>query len=455
MNLFFALLIFIASVGGGLFGYDTGVVSGAMIQIKSSDSDVDGMDLSNVWQETVVSVTTVGAAFGSALCGVLNDSRGRRFVSLLSASIFVGACLLMALSPNLTWLIVGRGLIGVAVGFAATTVPMYIAEIAPPESRGKLVTVNNISIVGGQVLASLIACGLDVAKTPRGWRYMLGAGAIPGAVMFIGFLFLPESPRWLVSKGHIEAARSCLLKVRDGSEDAADAELKELVQSLAAEKSSFTLRELWHDKPVLRALAVGCMLQLLQQLIGINTIMYYSASILQSSDGSDSDLPPWAHKNVMATCLSGAVSSAQMAGCIIGMFLIDRFGRRTLTLGSLTGVVIFLSALGGVFVGESNQVFASIAMCAYLLSFGIGMAAIPWVVNSEIYPLYARATCISIATTVNWCCSFAISFTFLTLSEAISTNRSKPKDHPDSAFWLYAVFGLFGLVFVYKYMPGM
>eukprot|EP01060_Flectonema_neradi_P007955 TRINITY_DN1566_c1_g1_i1.p1 TRINITY_DN1566_c1_g1~~TRINITY_DN1566_c1_g1_i1.p1 ORF type:complete len:491 (+),score=83.50 TRINITY_DN1566_c1_g1_i1:91-1563(+) len=452
MNLFFAVLIFIASVGGGLFGYDTGVVSGAMIQIKSDDSDVDGMNLSSLWQETVVSVTTIGAALGSALCAKLNDSRGRKFVSLLSAAIFVGACILMGLSPNLTFLIIGRGWVGIAVGFAATTVPMYIAEVAPPESRGKLVTVNNVSIVGGQVFASLVACTLDVSKTPSGWRYMLGAGAIPGAIMFIGFLFLPESPRWLVSKGRVEDARACLTKIRNDDDDI-DSELKELIQSLAEERSNFSLRDLWNDKVVMRALFVGCNLQLLQQLTGINTLMYYSASILQSSDDSNSNLPPWDHKNVLATCLSGAVSFAQMVGCIIGMFLIDKYGRRTLTLSSLAGVIFFLIALGAVFVGESNQTMASIAMCAYLLSFGIGMAAIPWVFNSEIYPLYARATCISVATTVNWCSSFAISFTFLTLSEAISTNRDKPKDHPDGAFWLYALFGIIGFVYLYKYMP--
>eukprot|EP01064_Diplonema_japonicum_P029444 TRINITY_DN477_c1_g2_i1.p1 TRINITY_DN477_c1_g2~~TRINITY_DN477_c1_g2_i1.p1 ORF type:complete len:501 (+),score=107.86 TRINITY_DN477_c1_g2_i1:47-1504(+) len=453
MDCFFAMLIFIASVGGALFGYDTGVVSGAMIQIKSDSDqypDVGGMNLSNIWQEAVVAITTLGAALGSMMCGYLNDKYGRRWVCILAGALFVGSCVLMALTPNLTWLLIGRGLVGVAVGFAATTVPMYIAEVAPKETRGKLITVNNVSIVGGQVIASLVACYVGGMKYHDGWRYMLAAGAVPGVILFIGFIFLPESPRWLMAHDRADDAKACLLKIRKNCD--IEEELNDLRESLQSSEGNTTWSDIFNDRGIVRALKVGCGLQLLQQLIGINTIMYYSATILQSSSNSN-DLSPWDSKNITATCLSAAVSFAQMVGCICGMFLIDKYGRKTLVLWSLFGCVVFLIALGGAFVTTITQALPAIAMCCYLLCFGLGMAAIPWVFNAEIYPLQARAKCVALATCVNWMSSFVISFTFLSLSEAISTDRSDAKNHPDGAFWLYSVFGMLGYVYLKKNMP--
>ena len=454
MNGFMYVLVFIASVGGALFGYDTGVVSGAMVQIQSDKREypvVDGLNLSSLYHEFVVSATTAGAALGCVLCGRLNNTLGRRMVNLIAAALFVISCAVMALSPDLSVLIVGRTLVGIAIGFAATTVPMYIAEVSPPEMRGRLITVNNTCIVGGQVVASLVACAFDVAKTPHGWRYMLAIGGAPGFIMFVGFLFLPESPRWLVSKGKIDEARACLLKIRD--EDIED-ELAEMIASIQQEDQGFGWSELMRDKPVQRALILGSGLQALQQLSGINTLMYYSSTILQNSNGNN-DLSPFDHKNVIAICLSAVVAFAQMVGNFLGMLIIDRVGRKSLLLSSLAGCVLTLGALGGIFVISPSQGLAAGVMCGYLLVFGMGMAPIPWVLNAEIYPLYARSFCISFSTCVNWLSSFVVSVTFLTVSEAMSTNRDKPKDHPDTVFWLYGVFCLVGFFVLKKYMPGM
>eukprot|EP01061_Rhynchopus_euleeides_P020215 TRINITY_DN32954_c0_g1_i1.p1 TRINITY_DN32954_c0_g1~~TRINITY_DN32954_c0_g1_i1.p1 ORF type:complete len:520 (+),score=195.52 TRINITY_DN32954_c0_g1_i1:93-1562(+) len=452
MNAFMCFLIFIASVGGALFGYDTGVVSGAMIQIKSDSRvypDVDGMNLNNIWQEIVVSATTAGAAIGCVLCGRLNQTLGRRKVNLTAAALFVISCAMMAAAPSIALLVVGRTLVGVAIGFAATTVPMYIAEMSEPDDRGRLITINNVSIVGGQVIAALVACSFDVAKTPHGWRYMLAIGGAPGVVMFVGFLFLPESPRWLVSRGRIEEARTCLAKIRHGD---FTRELQEMVDTIEEEESSFGFSELMKDKPVLRALTMGAFLQVMQQLAGINTLMYYSATILQNSGGND-DLSPFDHKNIVATCLSSAVAFAQMVGNVIGMFLIDRVGRRSLALFSLGGCVVTLGALGGIFVMSPSEALAAGSMCAYLVVFGMGMAPIPWVFNAEVYPLYARSFCIAFTTFVNWVSSFAVSMTFLTVAEALSTNRDKPKDHPDGVFWMLSFFCVLGFVVLHRYMP--
>ncbi|KAJ9460811.1 Inositol transporter 1 [Diplonema papillatum] len=458
--MFLYTLIGIASIGGILFGYDTGIVSGAMIQIKSDPHlypKVGGFDLSEVMQEAVISITTVGAAVGSIASGPLNNRFGRKGVNMIAAAAFVPSCVAMAAAGTVAVLLVGRFAVGVAIGFAATTVPLYIAEAAPPESRGRLVTLNSICIVGGQVAASLVACAHDVCKTEYGWRWMLGWGAVPGVIMFFGFLLLPESPRWLASKDKVDLARACLQKIRPGRDAGSiESELHDIQAAVAEELSAAgtSFCTILSEKHILRALLLGCGLQCLQQITGINTVMYYTATILQSSDEA-TDLSPFDEKNVSATCLSAVVAFSQMVGVIIGMFLIDRFGRKQLLLASLAGVIVFLLVLGGVFVKTFpfTKALAAVSMCCYLLSFGTGMAAIPWVFNSEVYPLYARARCVGLATCVNWMSSFAISASFLSLSTALSTDRSHPREHPDTVFWLYAFFGVVGYVLLHKYMP--
>eukprot|EP01065_Artemidia_motanka_P027928 TRINITY_DN33121_c0_g1_i1.p1 TRINITY_DN33121_c0_g1~~TRINITY_DN33121_c0_g1_i1.p1 ORF type:complete len:534 (+),score=105.63 TRINITY_DN33121_c0_g1_i1:89-1690(+) len=465
---FLYLLTGIASIGGALFGYDTGVVSGAMIQIKSDGDvykEVGGFDLSSVDQELVVSMTIAGAAVGSLMSSPLNDNLGRRPVNILASVIFTAACVVMGVAPNLAVLVVGRTLVGVAVGFAATTVPMYIAESAPAQYRGQLVTVNNISIVLGQVAASLVDCALGEAKTPKGWRYMLGLGGVPAVVMFFGFwLILPESPRWLVQQGRIEDAADCLAKLRGRSNN--DRELRKIQSAVLADKDngSQSLGEMLSRRPVRRALVLGCGLQLLQQLVGINTLMYYSATILQSSDAGSGLAPadpkrdPWDSSNNEAICLSAATAAAQAVGCVIGMILVDRFGRRLLTLCSLAAVVVTLAILGLAFYGvpshgDTSFPLAIGAMCMYLLAFGCGMSPMPWLVNAEIYPLDVRATCIAISTCVNWVSNFVVAFTFLDLAKAVSTDRENPKDHPDGAFFIYGCIGILGWIWLFFTMP--
>eukprot|EP01063_Lacrimia_lanifica_P011798 TRINITY_DN18494_c0_g2_i1.p1 TRINITY_DN18494_c0_g2~~TRINITY_DN18494_c0_g2_i1.p1 ORF type:complete len:513 (+),score=219.31 TRINITY_DN18494_c0_g2_i1:63-1541(+) len=456
MEWFLAMLVCIASVGGALFGYDTGVVSGAMIQIKTNATAypaIGGLALDDFWQEAVVSVTPIAAAASCLLCPALNDRMGRRTVNMLAAFLFVVSCVMMALADCLAWLVVGRGLAGVAIGFAATTVPMYIAEVSPSHLRGKLVMVNNICIVGGQVLASLVACAFEVYETGQGWRYMLGIGGAPGVVMFVGFIYLPESPRWLLLRGRRADAAASLRRIRgEATDKEVEEELTAIATSIAAEPDRVSWGGVFKDKTVVAALKIGCFLQFLQQFIGINTLMYYSATILQSSENSG-DLSPFDHKNVVATCLSAAVAFSQMVGNFMGVYAVDRYGRATLAKISLLGVALCLGGLGATFTTEMGSALPTVFMCLYLMAFGVGMSPIPWVFNAEVYPLYARATCVSLATFVNWMATFAVSFTFLSLSEATSTDRSNPKDHPDTIFWMYGVVALIGYAVVSKYMP--
>jgi len=215
---------------------------------------------------------------------------------------------------------------------------------------------------------------------------------------------------------------------------------------------SAPLWEMLREPGVLRALRLGCFLQAFQQLAGINTLMYYSATILQAGSQS-SDLSPCDSKNVEAICLSAAVAFAQLVGNVAGMFLVDSFGRRTLLLWSTAGVSVCLVLLGLCFYGEGQSNLAVWAMVAYLVVFGVGLSPMPWTVNSEIYPLRVRSTAVSISTGVNWVANYIVSATFLTISTALSTDADDGKDHPDGAFWLYAAITAVGWVWLYCYMP--
>ena len=208
-RMFLYYLAVLASVGGMLFGYDTGVISGVMIQLRSDPDKfggVGGMNLTDFEQEMVVGIATAGAIVGSILSSLTNKSYGRRLTIMGSSVAFVLGAVVMSIAPNVEILLIGRLIVGISVGFASHTVPMYLAEVSPDDVRGLLVSLNNVSIVAGQVLASLVDCGFGLGKVEDGWRYMLGLGGVPGIVLFFGFVFLPASPRWLLSQDLREEA---------------------------------------------------------------------------------------------------------------------------------------------------------------------------------------------------------------------------------------------------------
>ncbi len=495
-------LVAVASVGGLLFGYDTGVVSGAMILI------VPALHLSANQHEAIVSSTTGFAALGALCSGSLNRRCGRRPVLIWSAIIFTAGAVVMALCGSFLGLLAGRCIVGVAIGLASTTVPLYLAELAPASVRGRLVATNNACIVFGQVVAA-VTDGFFSADHESGWRWMLGLGGVPSALQLVGLLFLPESPRWLLGRGRAEQARAVLRKLREGgsavdviqsAEDLdaeVEAEVDEIISSLGAERgvqssarsappiasaaataaeapvgapSRVSFADLW---AVRRQLRLGVGLATLQQLVGINTIMYYSASILKDARLGSDELVIW---------LAAPVAAAQLVGCLLGMHLIDRVGRRSLVLFSLAGVALSLALEGVAFgLGEwycplpppsappppaaqitagTGQVglgapmpeglcdakgwVALLGMVTYLLCFGVGMAPIPWTVNAEIYPNPVRSTCMAISTGCNWAANLLISATFLNLQDAITT---------PGTFWLYGGVAVCGAAWLCLSMP--
>eukprot|EP00429_Kryptoperidinium_foliaceum_P054272 CAMPEP_0176094952 /NCGR_PEP_ID=MMETSP0120_2-20121206/47587_1 /TAXON_ID=160619 /ORGANISM="Kryptoperidinium foliaceum, Strain CCMP 1326" /LENGTH=601 /DNA_ID=CAMNT_0017428907 /DNA_START=52 /DNA_END=1857 /DNA_ORIENTATION=- len=383
-------LTFMAALGGFLFGYDTGVISGAMLPMRRA------FNLSSSQQEMIVSVTVFTAFLSSLAGGSLNHMFGRRTCILLAAAIFTGGSLILGFAINYTMLVLGRCILGVGIGIASLTTPVYIAEVAVPRMRGQLVTVNTLMITFGQFFAGMVDGVFDKYFPVEGWRFMLGLAAVPSLFMWVGFMSLPESPRWLAGRGRSKEAMQVLYSLRETEHDA-EIELQEIVGALpqyqsddsghstshgsygslesqdneSGSEDSDSLAESIHDQgvvsrcfemlahaPTRRALILGCGLMAVQQCSGINTVMYYAASIYEMSG----------FEELTAVWLSGFTALAQVVGIAASIYLVDRVGRRTLVLTSLGFVAISLMGLATSFYMSrisSGVVTHSHPLCEY------------------------------------------------------------------------------------------
>ncbi len=322
--MYITLIAAVAAVGGLLFGFDTGVIAGAMLFI------VPEFHLGPAEQGLVVSAVTFGALFGALIGGASSDTIGRRWTNIAAGLSFVAGSIFSALAPNVEVLIASRVLIGLAIGLTSVAAPMYIAELSPPRNRGKLVSLFQLAITIG-ILVSYI---VDRALAPdHAWRWMLGLAFVPGALLVIGMIAMPESPRWLLKTGAEKAARHALSLVR--SPDEIEAEVKEIHEDLEHNRPAA-----WSEllMPGLRpALIVGVGLAVLQQVTGINTIIYYAPQIFQKA-GLDS-----ATTALAATAGIGVVN---VLSTLIAIWLVDRVGRKPLLLAGLVGMTLSLAALG-------------------------------------------------------------------------------------------------------------
>ncbi len=321
-------LTVVSALGGFLFGYDSGVVSGAMLKIK------EDMELGPWQEETVVSATIAGAIIGSIIGGSLNDLVGRKPVIAAAAATFTVGAAMLGFAGSFGMLTVGRVVVGIGIGLASITTPVYIAEAAPSSMRGQLVTVNTLLITIGQFVAGLVDGAF--ANVSQGWRWMLGLSGVPSLLMLIGVLPLPESPRWLLGRGRVEETTAVLQRLR-GKIDVFD-EVESISNTISSNhhQQPASLREMLYVPPLRRALTVGCGVQLLQQLVGINIVMYYAAEIYSKAGFPDT----------AAIWLSALSPLSQSIGCFVSMCLIERRGRRTLLLFSCVGVFFCLSVVG-------------------------------------------------------------------------------------------------------------
>jgi sugar porter (SP) family MFS transporter len=391
----------ITALGGLLFGYDTGVVSGALLFLKN---DFGG--LSSFEQELVTSLLLVGAAVGALFAGRIADRVGRRLTVLGTALIFIVGVLLAAFTPTFPVLLVARIVIGLAVGAASMVVPLYIGEVAPPRIRGALVSMNQLAITSGILVSYLADYWLADTKS---WRLMFGLAAIPAVLLFAGMVFQAESPHWLVMRGRDAEARRVLSRLRAPEE--IEPEIAEVHR--VAELEQLRTRDLLGAK-LRPMLAVGVLLAIFQQVTGINTVIYYAPTLLQSAGfGTNGAL--------LANVVNGGVNVIMT---IIAIRLLDRVGRRTLLLAGTTGMAVgmFLTAFSfsaGEQLHGARAVTAILGLLIYTGSFAVGLGPVFWLLIAEIYPLTIRGAAMSVATIANWAANFVVTISFLTIKNAI------------------------------------
>lgn len=443
-NLYLLGLTLTAGIGGLLFGYDTGVISGALLYIRD---DFVAVRDNEFLQETIVSMALVGAIIGAAGGGWMNDAYGRKKATLVADVVFMLGSLVMSAAPDPYVLIFGRLLVGLGVGVASVTAPVYIAESSPSEIRGGLVSMNVLMITGGQFLSYLV--NLAFTQVSGTWRWMLGVAAVPAIIQFFLMLFLPESPRWLYLKNEKSEAISVLEKIYDFEH--LQQEIDHLSASLEDDYSrntSISYLDVFRIKEIRLAFFAGAGLQAFQQFTGINTVMYYSPTIVQMAGFTS---------NQLALLLSLIVAAMNATGTVVGIYLIDHFGRRRLALTSLCGVIISLCVLSVAFFFQSSCStnglsscgtqfgwFAVLGLAMYIAFFAPGMGPVPWAVNSEIYPGAYRGICGGMSATVNWISNLIVAQTFLSVVSVIGTSAT---------FLLLAGIAVIAFAFVVVFVP--
>ncbi|CAK7323273.1 unnamed protein product [Dovyalis caffra] len=337
-------LAFSAGIGGLLFGYDTGVISGALLYIKE---DFEAVGRSTFYQELIVSTCVLGAIFGAAAGGFFNDSLGRRKTILIADFLFFLGAIVMAVAPHPWIIIVGRFLVGLGVGMASMTAPLYISEASPARIRGALVSTNGLLITGGQFMAYLINLAFTRVTLLATWRWMLGVAGLPALIQFVLMLSLPESPRWLYRANKVDEARAILARIYPADE--VDNEINALKESVQNEKemedsigtTTFSkVKGAFIDPVIRRGLYAGITVQVAQQFVGINTVMYYSPTIVQFAGFAS---------NSVALALSLVTSGLNALGSIISMLFVDRYGRKRLMIISMLGIITCLVVLAVVF----------------------------------------------------------------------------------------------------------
>jgi sugar porter (SP) family MFS transporter len=413
----------VAAIGGLIFGFDTAIVAGATRYMKEQFS------LNSLQEGWAVSVVLIGCMFGAGLAGPISDRIGRRRFMLISAVLFFVSAVGCAVPRTITEFVIFRFIGGLGIGSAAVLSPLYIAEIAPARIRGALVSVNQMAIVTGILLAYFVNW-VFAGSGPSNWRWMYAMGAIPSVFFFLLLLRVPESPRWLVKNGREDEAGAVLARV--DTAEAAAKEIRDIKDTLTLGEGS--IRELF--RPALRRpLLIAIVLAVFQQVTGINAILYYAPRIFEDAGFA----------RMSAIGQSTIVGLVNMLFTVVAIVLADRVGRRPLLLIATGGMGVSLVLLGAAFrfpVLPASALLLIILL--YIAFFASAMGPLVWVVMAEIFPIKVRGSAMGLATLVLWVADFAVTLTFPVISD---------KFHPSTAFWLYAAMCALDLVFIWFFLP--
>ena len=441
----------IASTGGLLFGFDTGVISGAIPYFQSR------FQIGNDWVELITTAGLLGAVIGALFCGRLADVIGRKKVILAAGFVFAVGALWSGMAGDARMLIAARFFLGSAIGVSSFAVPLYIAEISPARTRGVLVSLFQLLITIGIMVSYFSDSAFALPEGAPGyaecWRPMFYVGVIPALIMFIGMVFLPETPRWLLRSGREEECRSVLERVEDPAEIGdVIARMKEEIALEAGNRVRWSaVVQPWLRTPLI--IAIGIMF--VQQFTGINTIIYYSPKIFLMAGFEG------ARAAITASITVGVVN---VAFCVVSLFLVDRIGRRKLYFTGVGGMVVALIALSSCFVlqahlGNMVKPVTVALVWIYCACFSVSLGPLGWLIISEVFPLNVRGIGSSIGSLSCWRFNGVVAFTFFKIVRALTfpgTDIVIGGDNvgnPAGAFALYALVGLGGLVWGFFFIP--
>jgi sugar porter (SP) family MFS transporter len=419
-------IYFFGALGGLLFGYDTGVISGALLFIPNA------FKLTPFVKGAVVAGLLLGAMIGAALAGRMSDRMGRRRLIIMAAVVFTGGALLAAFAPTVTVLIAARFIIGLAVGSAALVVPLYLAEIAPTQVRGTIASLNQLMIVCGILAAFIVNAILASAQN---WRLMLGLAAVPSVVLLVGMLFMPETPRYLVHAGEEDTAHD-VLEDLPGDEPPSE-RIEEIREVEEHEGSGGGLKGLLRARWVRPALLVAIGLAVFQQFVGINTVIYYAPTTLTNVGFAKTSA-------IYANLIIGVINVGMT---IFAIKMIDRWGRKPLLFAGVAGMVTSLLVLGISLSalptphhpGDPAAIITLVCLATFIASFAATWGPVVWVMLPEVLPLSVRGTAMGVAVFGNWGANFLVSQTFPPLVSGLG---------PGPVFLGYAGLGVLAALFV-------
>ena len=425
----------VACLGGLMFGYDIGVIADAKLGMRQE------FGFSDFQVETVVSAVLAGSFLGAILAGGLCDRIGRRRTNIAGGALFVVGCIGCSLSDGFTTIVIFRVIMGMGVGFSSVAGPLYIAEIAAPWSRGGMVSLYQLAITFGILVAFLAGIPLGSLGAEIGWRVAFALGALLGVALIAGMLVMPSSPRWLVARGRLDDAKGVLHRTM-GSKEAAEKELEAIRIRLVAE----TGQKLWtaiRERPAVQgALILAIGLAFLQQASGINAIFYYAPEIFQEVKlGND---------NTRKYLVAG-LGLVNFLATFIAIFMVDRVGRRPLLLAG-TALMIVAEvgvAVAALFLGSDSGTMSGAGLVIVLglvfsiVAFAFSLGPLVWLVIAEIFPAGVRSKCIGVASAMNWAGNYLIA----------EGSLSVVKFNPSIAFGIFAAFNLFTIFFVLWRMP--